>query len=67
MSKLACIQNLKRVKIFCVSADIRGPALYPFTTENPFFGTKLLGLSIGRVSGVLKGIRLISVQFAVHH
>ena len=26
----------------------------PFTTGNPFFGTKLLGFSIGRGSGALK-------------
>ena len=27
----------------------------PFTTGNPFLGTKLLGFSIGRGSGALKG------------
>ena len=27
----------------------------PFTTGNPFLGTKLLGYSIGRGSGSLKG------------
>ena len=27
----------------------------PFTTGNPFLGTKLLGLSIARGSGALKG------------
>ena len=29
--------------------------LNPFTTGNPFLGTKLLGSSIGRGSGVLFG------------
>ena len=29
--------------------------LNPFTTGNPFLGTKLLGFNIGRGSGVLKG------------
>ena len=29
--------------------------LNPFTTGNPFLGTKLLGFSIGRGSGALKG------------
>ena len=28
----------------------------PFTTGNPFSGTKLLGFSIGRGSGALKGL-----------
>ena len=28
----------------------------PFTTGNPFWGTKLLGFSIGRGSGALKGL-----------
>ena len=31
--------------------------LNPFTTGNPFLGTKLLGFSIGRGSGALKGLR----------
>ena len=29
----------------------------PFTTGNPFLGTKLLGFSVGRGSGALKGLR----------
>ena len=28
----------------------------PFTTENPFLGTKLLGFNVGRGSGALKGL-----------
>ena len=33
-------------------------SLTPFTTENPLWGTKLLGFSIGRGSGAaLKGLR----------
>ena len=28
----------------------------PFTTGNPFWGAKLLGFSIGRGSGALKGL-----------
>ena len=31
----------------------------PFTTGNPFWGTKLLGFSIGRGSGALKGLMLL--------
>ena len=31
--------------------------LNPLTTGNPFLGTKLLGFSIGRGSGALKGLR----------
>ena len=31
-------------------------SLNPFTTGNPFLGTKLLGFSIGRGSGALKGL-----------
>ena len=31
-------------------------ALNPFTTGNPFLGTKLLGFSIGRGSGALEGL-----------
>ena len=30
--------------------------LNPFTTGNPFLGTKLLGFSVGRGSGALKGL-----------
>ena len=33
-------------------------ALTPFTTGNPFLATKLLGTSIGRGSGALKGVTL---------
>ena len=33
--------------------------LDPFTTRNPFLGTKLLGFSIGRGSGALKGLKSI--------
>ena len=31
----------------------------PFTTGNPFLGTKLLGFSIGRGSGALKGLSAV--------
>ena len=34
-----------------------GGEVNPFTTGNPFLGTKLLGFSIGRGSGALKGLR----------
>ena len=33
-----------------------GGYLNPFTTGNPFLGTKLLGFSIGRGLGALKGL-----------
>ena len=36
-------------------------ALNPFTTGNPFFGTKLLGFSVGRGLGALKGLRPINI------
>ena len=32
----------------------------PFTTGNPFLGTKLVGFSIGRDSGTLKGLREVA-------
>ena len=35
--------------------------LNPFTTGNPFLGTKLLGFSIGRGSGALKGLTVRSL------
>ena len=37
---------------------LRFPSIWelnPFTTGNPFLGAKLLGFSIGRGSGALKG------------
>ena len=33
-----------------------GAALNPFTTGNPFLGTKLPGFSVGRGSGAVKGL-----------
>ena len=36
--------------------------LNPFTTGNPFLGTKLLGFSIGRGSGTLKGLTLSQLE-----
>ena len=33
--------------------------LNPFTTGNPFLGTKFVGFSIGRGSGALKGLMLL--------
>ena len=33
------------------------PQFNPSTTGNPFWGTKLLGFSVGRSSGALKGSR----------
>ena len=35
---------------------IQVPPVNAFTTGNPFLGTKLLGFSIGRGSGALKGL-----------
>ena len=37
----------------------------PFTTGNPFLGTNLLGLSIGRGSGALKGLIVFWAIFAI--
>ena len=37
--------------------------LNPFTTGNPFLGTKLLGFSIGRGSGALKGLNTASFHY----
>ena len=31
----------------------------PFTTGNPYWGTNLLGFSIGRGSGALKGLSFV--------
>ena len=36
--------------------------LNPFTTGNPFLGTKLLGFSIGRGLGALKGLTPLEPQ-----
>ena len=36
--------------------------LTPFTTGNPFLGTKLLGFSIGRGLGALKGLMLVHIS-----
>ena len=33
--------------------------LNPFTTENPFLGKTILGFSIGRSSGALKGLSFV--------
>ena len=40
----------------------------PFTTGNPFLGTKLLGFSMGRSSGVLKGLssRAVAIRYYVN-
>ena len=38
---------------------LRENGINPFTTGNPFLGTKLLGFSIGRGSGALKGLRVV--------
>ena len=44
------VRNIRR--------ETGGRVLTPFTTGNPFWGTKLLGLSIERDSGALKGLNL---------
>ena len=45
------------IYIYIVSSGGWGKKkLEPFTTGNPFLGTKLLGFSIGKGSGVLKGL-----------
>ena len=38
-----------------------------FTTGNPFLGTKLLGFSIGRGSGALKGLSVLVAQTRLHY
>ena len=43
------------VSIF-LQKSVFGRALNPFTTGNPFLGTKLLGFSMGKGSGALKGL-----------
>ena len=35
----------------------------PFTTGNPFLGTKLLGFSVGRGSGALEGLNFFFFFF----
>ena len=42
--------RIRVVRLFC-------SAINPFTTGNPFLGTKLLELSLGRGSGALKGLK----------
>ena len=44
------------VAVLFFSETVFGRGLNPFTTGNPFWGTKLLGFSIGRGSGALKGL-----------
>ena len=46
------------VLFFSSKRFLGGSCLKPFTTGNPFLGTKLLGFSIGRGSGALKGLSL---------
>ena len=41
---------------------LRRTCLNPFTTGNPFLGTKLLGFSIGRGSGALKGLTPLQLE-----
>ena len=41
---------------FLVDGGGGGGLLNPFTTGNPFLGTKLLGFSMWRGSGALKGL-----------
>ena len=43
--------------MFTKKTALKCGRLNPFTTGNPFLGTKLLGFSIGRGSGALKGLR----------
>ena len=40
--------------------------LNPFTTGNPFLGTKLLGFSKGRGSGALKGLNVTILVAKCH-
>ena len=44
------------VAVFFFSKSVFGRGLNPFTTGNPFLGTKLLGFSVERGSGALKGL-----------
>ena len=39
-----------------------GALLNPFTTGNPFLGTKLLGISIGRGLGALKELIIVRIM-----
>ena len=48
--------TLSMVGVLYIYVYIPGKHLNPFTTGNPFWGTKSLGFSIGRGSGALKGL-----------
>ena len=41
-------------------------SVWSFTTGNPFLGTKLLGFSIERGSGALKGLRAVESAFSAY-
>ena len=49
-------QILQNLFFFPSSGGWREIKLNPYTTGNPFSGTKLLGFRIGRGSGALKGL-----------
>ena len=54
---LGCVLLLSGVAVYFFSKSaFLGEVLTPFTTGNPFVGTKLLGFRIGRGSGALKGL-----------
>ena len=50
-------EPLPRKKKWCTSI-VSGFSSNAFTTGNPFLGTKLLGFSIGRGLGAMKGLKV---------
>ena len=53
---MICIATYQTDPMYEVLSRREGATLNPFTTGNPFLGTKLLGFSRGRGSGALKGL-----------
>ena len=50
LCKLCVILRSRVLRVVCL--------ISPFTTANPFLGTKILGFSIGRGLGARKGLRI---------
>ena len=55
LSSIPWTDSEKKLYIY-ISTFFLVRRINPFTTRNPFLGTKLLGFSMGRGSGALKGL-----------
>ena len=59
--ELECSRD--QMKAHTVLGRRKKDPLNPFTTGNPFFGTKSLGFSIGRGLGALKGLMTLDLSY----